>query len=536
MHALLGKITHVDPIENGSAGLPRWRVRFKAACVLPHRTPVPEWLKDQTLTLERAAADPREVGGSGDSIVLSPAESALWLAPLVVTPTIAYGAPPEMLRIELGWWQEEKLPEFTVRAGGRQLVGQFAKEEDRGVAYVEPRALFAAGPRLPVTIEVTCDRMKAACVVLPENEPCAVRLLLPEGETYRVESPWYAVDVSGRSHCGGIASLREQGRSVNHFRLPKDRIQEEFDNGGVRDRLRMNSFWGWFWDWSDSMKEAALTCVGVQAAGETTRLALEGIVDEGQNLRTTLGVTLFHRLPLLYLEREYRFGKGKEKEGDGKGKSEKPKEPIDEMRSVCMGFRAAAPVERDDDTGSRILCVDQDQLVVTRCARVPEWVDYYGWRMSDGWVLVEHPRRGETILYLSDPRRRPHLATWYGPEAMTMEPSWPMVPVRPEETVGYALAIVAGERCGADIAGAWVACRAPLSGGGVRSAVVGRLRDGATDAVATILLGEERRQTPIAQTLLPGVGEVSYAVAEFPRGRMELPLDVTFAGIAARRA
>lgn len=50
-------------------------IKFTPKCVLPERTQVSEWLKDQTLSLTRTALDPREVGGPGDSIVLTPAES-----------------------------------------------------------------------------------------------------------------------------------------------------------------------------------------------------------------------------------------------------------------------------------------------------------------------------------------------------------------------------------------------------------------------------------------------------------------------------
>jgi hypothetical protein len=534
MQALLGKITAVEPAEAQAASsdpYSRLRVRFKAACVLPRRSAAPEWLKDQALTVERSVLDAREVGRPGDSLVLTPAESSSWLQPLSVTPSVAYGALPQTLRFELRWWSDlSKLPEWTARAGGRQVTGSFTAEQGRGVASLETRSLFDAEPRLPVTIELSCDKVKALCTVLPTSQPFAGRVPAPEGELHRLENAWYAVNVSARAG-GAIAGLREQGRGVDHFRTPEDLIQEEFHNGVYTDRMRVGRGWGW----SEQMEEATLTCAGTRVAGETARLSLEGVVDEGQNLRTSAIYTLFDRLPLLLLEREYRFGKGKEKEEEGKGKPGKPKEPIDDMKSVGLGFRCATPVERNGRTGSRILCLDRDQLVVTRCSKIAEFVEYYHWRMSDGWILAEHPQRGEVMLYLSDPRSPAHLATWYGPLAMTVEPSWPMLPARLEEAVGYALALAAGEQGGADTAGAWIACRAPLPDGGVRCAVVGRLRDGA-GAQAAVTLGGERRDVSPASLLLPGVGQIQYAVVEFPHGRMDLPLEVTVAGIPGRRA
>ena len=88
MQALLGKITGIGrqmagegptTAGNGHAGPLGARapldVKFKAACVLPQRTGVPEWLKDQVLTVRRDAVDPREICEAGDSIVLTPVES-----------------------------------------------------------------------------------------------------------------------------------------------------------------------------------------------------------------------------------------------------------------------------------------------------------------------------------------------------------------------------------------------------------------------------------------------------------------------------
>ena len=116
---------------------------------MPRRTKVPEWLKDQTLTLRREVRDLREAGGPGDSLVLTPVESEQWLYPLTVTPDVAYGKLPGTLQLRLRWWKDEKLPEWTVKANGRSLSGQFTKEGEAGVATVETKTFFDFDPVCP---------------------------------------------------------------------------------------------------------------------------------------------------------------------------------------------------------------------------------------------------------------------------------------------------------------------------------------------------------------------------------------------------
>jgi hypothetical protein len=532
MHALLGKITEVTPTP-ATAGLgnnsTRWTIRFKAACVMPERTRVPEWLKDPVLTIEREVADPRELGHPGATLLLTPAESARWLHPLAVAPTVTYGELPRTLQLHLRWWKEEKLPEFRVQANGRWHAGQFVRDGDGGIATVETASFFEFEPRLPVAFEVTCDKINVACTVLPENEPYYRKLLLPEGERHRLENGWYCVDINAQRHGAGIEALVEKGRGVDHFRLPENRIQPAFHNGGHTDRFCTS------WDWSEKMQEVAMTCAGARREGAATRLSLEGIVDEGQNMRTSVLYTLYDGLPLILLERSFQFHKGKSKEGDGKEKDEKPKEPIDDMKPLQLGFRAAWKAERDGHSGSRLLCVDGEHLAVVRGAQAGEYVDYEGWRMSDGWALAEHPRRREYTLYLFDRQAPPHLATWLGAEAMTLEPFWPYAPVRPEESLGYSVALTAGEIAGAGVEGAWVACRAPIAGGGVRCAVIARLRDATEVTTADLTLGGQTRETALQRILVPGIGSISYAIVEFAHGRLDHPFDGTVARIPDRR-
>jgi hypothetical protein len=60
-------------------------------------------------------------------------------------------------------------------AGNRE---EFVKENEDYIAAIETGLFFDSAPRLPVTFEVTCDQLKAACTVLPSDEPCARKLLL----------------------------------------------------------------------------------------------------------------------------------------------------------------------------------------------------------------------------------------------------------------------------------------------------------------------------------------------------------------------
>jgi hypothetical protein len=154
VQALLGKITKVvrtgEPSGN-DGGLTPLEITFKAACVLPARTKVPEWLGDPALTVKRSVRDPREIGGVGDSIVLTPEESSAWLFPLSVTPDVAHGKLPDALTLRLRWWKDDKPPEWTARANGRAVSGEFTKEgEDGGyAATVETGALFDLRPASP---------------------------------------------------------------------------------------------------------------------------------------------------------------------------------------------------------------------------------------------------------------------------------------------------------------------------------------------------------------------------------------------------
>ncbi|MBV9852807.1 MAG: hypothetical protein JO250_24370 [Armatimonadetes bacterium] len=522
MQGLLGKISKITPLEADPSrpALTRLQVAFKPACVLPQRAAVPEWLADQTLAVERAVADAREVGRPGDSLVLTADESARWLAPLVVTPPVSYGALPAALSLRLRWWKDEKPPEYTVRTNGRPQTGDFTKDGAEWTASVETAFLFDAPPFLPVSLEIACDKFTATCAVVPEDTPCHYRTTGADGALYHLENAWYGIDVTG-AQGGGIRALRERGRGTDHFRRPADLIQLPLHHAGHADRLSRG------WD-DESLRDVVAASAGARREGGMTRLSLEATVDEGQNLRTTVAHCLYDDLPLLLIQRDFSVGKAKEDDKD-----KKPKEPIDAMQPLGLGFRAAWMSERGGVTGSRLLCADGDRLMVVRPVDMDEFHRYAHWRMAGGWGMVEHPGRREYALYLFDPHSPPHLATWSGAQTLTLEPFWRHRPVRPGEALGFVLALTVGELAGAGPGGAWVACRAPLPDGGVRCALVGRLPDG--DGSATFTLGATAQEAAIQRAPLPGVGTVAYAVADFPDGALGEPFDAAAPGLPARR-
>jgi len=525
MTALSGKITGMREIS-GEPGKHRVEISFKAACRLPSRAPAPEWLKDQVLKIEREVADLREAGEPGDYLPLSVAESERWLRPLQVAPDVCSGRLPEHLVITLRWWKDAKGPEYTVLANGRRITGNFEKAGDAFTATVPTAAFFPAAPALPVDFEVTCDKLKVACTVLPA-QPYARKLLLPEGEVYRVENAWYRLDILGSREGGGIIAWRENGRDVDHFRRPANRIGRPLETAGHMERF----FQGW--NPSEKMTALAMSCAGIRREDGGARLFLEGMLDEGQNLRTTLTCRLPDDLPLVLWQREFHFHTGKKPEPD-KGKEETPKEPIDEVVSMCTGFRGAWLAERNGATGSRVFSAYDDQLVTIRGAELNRTLWCNGWRMASGWAMVEHPARKDYTLYLFDRHRPPFLASWTAAQSISLEPTWLQAPARPGDSCGFSLAISAGELGGVSAGGGWVACRIALPEVGIRCGIIARLNDGMEPA-ATVAVGAAQRIVPLILNRIPGVGTVASAVVDYPKGTLDQPFTATVAGIPARR-
>lgn len=526
MNALLGRVVSITPKENAPAGT--LEISFKPSCVLPARTGIPEWLKDQTLKVEREVVDQREIGNPGDSIVLTPAESARWLYPLQLTPDLVYGEMPKSIRVDLRWWKGDNAPDFTVRANGRLITGKFTKEEDAYWAEVDTAQFFATAPRLPVEFEVNCDKLRLVCAVLPESGPMCSKLTLMHGEVHRVENDWYAMDVTSKTHWGAILGLTEKGRALDHFRLPQDVICRHLEHTGHTDRLRL--WWGWW----GKMDGVGLNSAGSRREADSTTLSLDGVVDEGAGVRSSVSYTLHDAMPLITISRDYHFSAQKKPEDD-KNKPETPKEPVDDVRSLGLVFRAGSLAERDGNSGSRILCAKGNSLVSMRTMLPGDRVMSRNWQLDQGWAIMEHPSRRECMMYLFDPKSLPTLASYAGPYEMSLEPFWLAKLLKPEDCMGYTLAITAGELCGAAATGAWVACRAASPDGAVRCGIIARTRDADAESTATIRMGDETREMPLKSVLVPGIGPISCAVAEFPEARLADEFDVTAADIASRR-
>ena len=125
MNGILGKIVDVSQTTGNEArpGEKALTIKFKPACLLPERSAAPEWLADQTLSVRRTVRDAREIGGIGDSIVLTAWESEPYLQPLVVEPAVCYGSLPETIHLTLRWAKDDKEPEYEVLAGASAVKG-----------------------------------------------------------------------------------------------------------------------------------------------------------------------------------------------------------------------------------------------------------------------------------------------------------------------------------------------------------------------------------------------------------------------------
>ncbi len=523
MEALLGKITNVKQLKGTSSdALRKLEVAFKPACLLPERTQAPEWLKDQVLKITREVADPREVGSVGDSVVAGVAESAPYLRPLVVEPELTQGRIPERLRVRLLWWKDDKPGEFTVCANGRRRTGKFRRRGDAFVARMATGDFLDSEPKLPLAFEVTFGKLTAACTVLPRQAPyhCAFRTSI--GKVHRLESEWYVLDVTPLRG-GGIRSLREKGRDVDHFQADDSMVGRVLEAGGHRDLVSFG--------WNEKLGAVQMDSASARREAGAARLQMEGVLDKDRNMRTSVAFTLFDTLPLVLIERNVHAGKPQDKKNEGKDK--KPKEPIDDVQPVSLGFRAACRLEPENGRGSRIVSVDKERLAVVRATHMHDTL-WNGWWLRGGWALMEHGGRAECLIYAFDGSRGPILRTWRGHDVMTLEPRWLPEPVRPEGGTAFALALAAGELCGAELPGAWVAARRPVEDG-VECAVVARFPDGPPEPVAEFRLHRKERRAPMERLLVPGAGTLYVARTHFPGGKMKQALHLNAGGLPARR-
>ena len=525
MHGLLGKISRIETKES-NAETTTLEVTFKPVSVLPERSKVPEWLKDQSLKITRTVPDPREIGFVGDSIVIEPADAARWLTPLRVSPDSATGSVPNSLEIVLAWWKDEKAPEVTVGAAGRTITKELTKEDDRFKSTIETSGLFALDPQLPIQIDVACDKIVVSVAVLPQTGPFTTKLSRDGSEYYRVSNSWFESDLTLGSNAGGIASLVERGRMIDHFKPKAGVMVEGLEFGGHYDRFKSH-----YWRWDDKIKGVKVESVGLRKEAEGMRVSLECLVDDSRQLRTTAAYTFYDEYPLILVQREFQLGKPKEdKEKEKEGAV---KELIDDISPFAVGLCTTTRLDIPCDPGSRALCTDGDALVSYRSVTPMDYMMTEGWWISDGWAVMEHETRREYLLELVDTRDRPHMNVWSSDHTIRLEPHWDLRPMSPGQSCAVASALCVGELCGASVEGAWVAVRVPHNKSGICVGIVGRFRilDG---QVAAIWVGDVLREVELSEVLVPGVGALLTATIHFEYASLDQEMHGTAGGVASR--
>lgn len=522
MIALLGKIISITKIDAGSASMNRFEIKFKAACVMPARTVIPEWLKDQTLTLTRDIVDPRELGHPGDSIIIPPDESDRWLHPLRVDPVIAYNELPDSIRIKLKWWKEDKSPDYTVKANGIVITGKFDKTDETWNAEVKTSDFYSSTPKLPVDFEVAVDKMKAVCSVVRDDTLWSRKMSLPAGDRHRVSGNWYTVDVISGAYGSGIISLVEKGRGVDHFLTPKGQITADLLHIGHKDMLVQ----GWdFW----KMAGTSMNCAGYYREGDSLKMSFDGVVDEGKGIRSSVTYTVFDELPLILDDRRFQFAEPK-KPDDPKA-NEMPKEPIDNMIPVGFGIRPGWASDTGSQSGSKVIFMNDKQLMEYRLVK-EDYLSLHNSTLAESWILVEHPNRNENTLYFVDKKHVQYIGVCLNSFSFLIETRSPVIPLMPNSTLGFSIGFSAGELCGASTAGAWTSIRMPVDGG-IRCAVIGSFKDSRQDV--TISVGDTVKQLQLMSAIVPGIGTIGYVTCDLPGSTIDDAFDVVAAGIPSRR-
>ncbi|MHB1457800.1 MAG: hypothetical protein ACYC0V_12900 [Armatimonadota bacterium] len=522
MIALLGKIISITKIDVDNASMNRFEIKFKAACVMPARTVIPEWLKDQTLTISRDVLDPRELGHPGDSIIISPDESDRWLHPLCVDPVIKCNELPDSISIRLKWWKEDKSPDYTVKANGITIIGKFEKTDDVWIAEVKTADFYSSAPKLPVDFEVTVDKMKAVSSVVRDDVLWSRKMSLPAGDRHRINGNWYVVDVMSGTFGSGIISLVEKGRGVDHFLAPKGQITADLLHIGHKDMLVQG------WD-SWKMAGTSMNCAGYYREGNSSKMIFDGVVDEGKGIRSSVTYTVFDDLPLILNDRRFQFAEPK-KPDDPKA-NELPKEPIDNMIPVGFSMRPGWTPDTGPGSGSKLVFMNNEKLMEYRLVK-EDYRSLHNTRLAESWILVEHPNRNENTLYFVDRKHVQYIGVCLNSYSFLIETSSPVVPLMPNSTLGFTIGLSAGELCGASTAGAWTAIRMPVDGG-IRCAVIGSFKDSRQDV--TMSVGDTVKQMQLMSAIIPGIGTIGYAIGDFPESTMDDQFDVIAAGIPARR-
>lgn len=514
MLGLLGKITEIETERLGVDT--RATVKLVPKVVLPVRHPVPPWLKDQTLTVERIVLDPIEAGKVGDGITLSAGESAKWLDPLSVRPAECRGRLPETIEIELAWWKDETPPACRLAAHGLSTTAKW--EQDGGKYRASAATTAFSGLQAPFAIEVVCDDLRASVDVFATDSAAAIETSHGNADYLTLDNDWYRVDITLKSHAAALASLVEHSRGVDHFQAPSDRILTPLEYGGHYDRFSAGG-----WGWSDELKKAAVASTASWREGGATRVVLDTLADEGKSMRAPVQYTLLDDAPLLLIERQFMRGAAKEnKDAAGDAKAQE-RESFDDVDPFRYGFRSAAVSERNGKDGSRLHLSVGGRLRSVRLAQQMVTGNLRDVRLTDGWALAEHPRRRAYLLYLVDRTSAPMVDVWSGWYEQSVDLSWGLLPLAPGRGVAYATAIAAGEIGGATARGAWIACR---SRDGSRCGVVARFEPETTVDV-TVTLGLETKTVRMVERALHGVGAIHMALLDFEEARRDDLLEVT---------
>ncbi|HEY3331895.1 MAG TPA: hypothetical protein VGK19_17825 [Capsulimonadaceae bacterium] len=523
MNAIIGRIeraTLLAPVPEST--LTSCVISLAPVAVLPDLRPLPDWLKDQKVTVTRTVADMREIGGAGDSIVLTVAESARYLTPLTAMPEIV-SDPNTEIRLTLSWNSSEKPPEYTAKSSGREVTGQFEASGDILTAAFPARSLLRDAVTRDGAIVVNVDKIKLAIPVVLSADSGSTKLTIQGDERHRLWNGWYALDITSRLG-GAAASLIEKGRGIDHLAFANDKIPANAYDGFHVDRLIGA------WDPDDRLKGAEGKSAGSRRTSVGQRLVVESLVDEGTSLRSQVNYTLHDALPLVSYDREFHIGPAKPPDDK---KPAKPKSPVEELIALGMGFRTAT---RRDGTSpdSRVFAIHKGVLRGIR--PIGEIRGYASelFELEHGWILTEHRARREWMLHLCDPASPPRLGLNMSHYSLIVEPYWYSQPVKAGDSTGFSLAIAVGEAAGATAHGAWIAARRALPTGGVAVGIVARLRPDSDGRAAMVSLGGVDRECELSERVY-NCGPVHGVVVEFPDASLDDELCINVDGIEERK-
>jgi hypothetical protein len=403
------------------------------------------------------------------------------------------------------------------------VAGKWTRRGKAFSASVPTGGFFDARPEPPVRFDVRFEGIRRSTVVLPSGRPTCERVCRCGWEVLRLDGEWLSLEAV-EDWGGAIIGLTEKGRGRDHFSRGPDLIQDVVEAAGHTDRVNVG--------WDDKSRGGKAGFAGWHRRPDAVALSLEGPLDEGLGLRTRVTYQLMDDFPLVLLDRSYVLRKPEKKDKD-EGEEKPPATAIDDVNAVQVWFRAAWRPDDAPPEGSRIVWRAADRLETVRAVQALEHFRDWTRTIADGWVVVEHPVRGECLMYLFPVRPAPHLASCRGPGVGTLAPGWAGGPIGARGGTGYTLALCPGEIYGAGAGGAWVASRRPTARG-VECACIARVRPGARGGV-TFELGRAKREVAPRLLTVPGLGEVLTARAEFRRSSMDRPFTARLGRIAQGR-